>query len=59
VEGEEYEEVLAFYEGKGAGLRLWTIWRASDHFVIEPMVGRAWRIRALEEALEELLTLRS
>jgi hypothetical protein len=59
VEGEEYEEVLAFYEGVGARLRLWTMWRAADHFVVEPMAGRAWRARAVEEVLSELLALRS
>ena len=59
IEGEEYEEVLAFYEGDGAGLRLWTMWRAVDHFVIMPMNGRAWRSSAVPEALAELLALRS
>jgi hypothetical protein len=59
VEGEEYEEVLAFYDGDGAGLRLWTMWRASDHFVVMPMNGRAWRSSAVPEALAELLALRS
>ena len=59
VEGDEYEEVLAFYDGDGAGLRLWTIWRSVDHFVVVPMNGRAWRSSAVPEALAELLALRS
>jgi hypothetical protein len=59
VEGEEYEEVLAFYEGAGARLRCWTMWRARDHFVVEPMNGgTAWRFLALPELLAELLPLR-
>ncbi len=58
VEGEEYEEVLAFYEGNEAGLRLWTMWRATDHFVVEPMNGRSWRACAVQEALAEFLALR-
>jgi hypothetical protein len=59
VEGEEYEEVLAFYDGDGPGLRLWTMWRAVDHFVIMPMNGRAWRSNAVPDVLAELLALRS
>lgn len=59
VEGDEYEEVLAFYEGDAAGLRLWTMWRAADHFVVEPMNARSWRASAVQEVLAELLALRS
>lgn len=59
VEGEEYEEVLAFYEGAHARLRRWTMWRARDHFVLEPMTGgAAWRFARLPELLAELLPLR-
>jgi hypothetical protein len=35
------------------------MWRASDHFVVMPMNGRAWRAGAVPEALAELLALRS
>ena len=59
VEGDEYEEVLAFYDGDSAGLRRWTMWRAADHFVVEPMNGRAWRASAVPEMIAELLALRS
>jgi hypothetical protein len=58
VEGEEYEEVLAFYE-EGSALRQWTMWRASEHFVLEPMNGPAWRFARLPDLIAELLALRS
>ncbi len=58
VEGEEYEEVLAFYED-GNSLRYWTMWRAADHFVVMPMNGPAWRFARLPELIAELLALRS
>ena len=57
VEGEEYEEVLAFYE-EGSSLRRWTIWRAHNHFVLEPMNGRAFRALGLANLMEELTPLR-
>ena len=31
IEGEEYEEVLAFYE-EGSALRRWLVWRCHDCF---------------------------
>ncbi len=57
VEGDEYEEVLAFYE-LGDRLRCWTMWRALDHFVLVPMNGPAWRFALLPELLAELMPLR-
>ncbi|HEX5325493.1 MAG TPA: hypothetical protein VFW75_02375, partial [Acetobacteraceae bacterium] len=56
VEGEEYEEVLAFYECDSR-LRHWTMWRARDHFVLEPMNGPAWRFARLPDLVAELLAL--
>ncbi len=57
VEGDEYEEVLAFYEQDSA-LRGWTIWRASDYFVLEPMNGPAFRSLCLGDLMQELTPLR-
>lgn len=57
VEGEEYEEVLAFYEG-GSALRCWTMWRAHDHYVLEPMNAPAWHALEIADLLQELLPLR-
>ena len=58
VEDDEYEEVLAFYE-TGSSLRRWTMWRAADHFIVEPMNGPAWRFARLPDLIAELLALRS
>jgi hypothetical protein len=59
IEGEEYEEVLAFYDQDSAGLRRWIMWRAADHFVVEPMNGRSWCASAVPDVIAELLALRS
>jgi hypothetical protein len=60
VEGDgEYEEVLAFYDGDSPRLRRWIMWRAADHYVVEPMNSRSWRAGAVSEVLAELLALRS
>ena len=56
VEDDEYEEVLAFYE-HGMGLRRWTMWRAHDHFVLEPMNGPAFHARCVSDLMEELSPL--
>jgi len=58
VEGEEYEEVLAFYED-GSALRRWTMWRAAGYFVLEPMNGPDWRFAELPDLIAEMVALRS
>lgn len=57
VEGEEYEEVLAFYDADSA-LRRWTLWRAADHLVVEPMTGKSGQFAHLRAALSGLCALR-
>ena len=57
VEGEEYEEVLAFYDA-GSALRRWTLWRAADHLVVEPMTGSIARFSHLHATLAGLHALR-
>jgi len=58
VEGEEYEEALAFYDA-GSALRRWTLWRAVDHLVVEPMTGSITRFSHLHATLAGLQVLRS
>lgn len=57
VEGDEYEEVLAFYPIDSA-LRCWSLWRSADHFVLVPMNGPVWRCARLPDLLTELQPLR-
>jgi len=57
VEGEEYEEVLAFYD-RDSALRRWTLWRAADHLVVEPMTGKMARFAHLRATLAGLCALR-
>lgn len=57
VNGEEYEEVLAFYE-EGSALRRWSVWRSHDCFVLEPMNGPALRTHQVTDLMQELTPLR-
>ena len=57
VEGEQYEEVLAFFEEDSA-LRRWTIWRSHNHFVLEPMNGPSLRTHLVADLMQELTPLR-
>lgn len=57
IEGDEYEEVLAFYP-TDSSLRCWFIWRSIDHFVLVPMNGPAWRCVRLPDLMTELEPLR-
>ncbi len=57
VEGEEYEEVLGFFEEDSA-LRRWNIWRSHDHFVLEPMNGPTLRAHLVADLMQELTPLR-
>jgi hypothetical protein len=61
VEGEEYEEVVAFY-ARDSRLRRWIIWRAperADTIVVQPLIGRSARFATVAEALERLIPARS
>ena len=58
VEGEEYEEVVAFY-AKDSQLRRWILWRASSEIVVQPLIGRSCRFGTVAEALEGLMPDRS
>ena len=44
VEGEEYEEVIAFY-AKDSQLRRWILWRSSGEIIVQPLIGRSCRFR--------------
>lgn len=54
AEGEEYEEVLAFYPPNSA-FRRWMIWRGVRGIVVQPMMGRAVSFQSVAEALERLI----
>lgn len=58
VEGEEYEEVVAFY-APDSQLRRWIIWRTADQVVVQPLIGRSRRFNAVADALETLVPARS
>jgi len=58
VEGEEYEEVVAFYAGDSQ-LRKWILWRASSEIVVQPLIGRSCRFGSVADALETLSPARS
>jgi hypothetical protein len=58
VEGDEYEEVIAFYS-KDSRLRRWILWRGSAEIVVQPLIGRSCRYRSVVDALETLIPARS
>ncbi len=58
VEGEEYEEVVAFY-APDSQLRRWILWRATDDIVVQPLIGRGCRFSSVADALESLIPARS
>jgi hypothetical protein len=58
VEGEEYEEVIAFY-AHGSQLRRWILWRAVDGVIVQPLIGRSCRFNTVADALETLVPARS
>src|SRR5947209_19605573 len=53
VEGEEYEEVLAF-SGQDGRVRQWLMWRNPDFVFVQPLIGRPLRYACVAEALEAL-----
>jgi hypothetical protein len=58
VEGEEYEEVIAFY-ARDSRLRRWILWRAADGVIVQPLIGRSRRFKTVVDALETLVPARS
>lgn len=54
VEGEEYEEVVAFY-ASASQLRRWLMWRDASEIVVQPLLGRACRFASVADALESLI----
>lgn len=58
VEGEEYEEVVAFY-ARESQLRRWILWRAANGIVVQPLIGRSRRFGTVADALETLVPARS
>ena len=53
VEGEEYEEVVAFY-AKDSSLRRWILWRSASDIVVQLLIGRTCRFASVAEALDSL-----
>jgi hypothetical protein len=58
VEGDEYEEVIAFY-AKDSQLRRWILWRSSGEIIVQPLIGRSRRFVSVADALESLIPARS
>jgi hypothetical protein len=58
VEGDEYEEVIAFY-AKDSQLRRWILWRSSGEIIVQPLIGRSCRFVSVADALESLIPARS
>jgi hypothetical protein len=54
VEGEEYEEVVAFY-AKDSTLRRWILWRSATDIVVQPLIGRASRFESVADGLDRLV----
>ena len=53
IEGEEYEEVVAFY-AKDSQLRRWIVWRAADVIVVQHLIGPNCLFATVADALESL-----
>jgi hypothetical protein len=58
VEGEEYEEVVAFY-ATDSQLRRWILWRSAGDIVVQPLIGRSCHFGSVADALETLMPARS
>jgi hypothetical protein len=54
VEGDEYEEVIAFYANKNR-LRRWILWRSAEEVVVQPLIGRSLRFACVADAIESLV----
>lgn len=57
-EGDEYEEVIAFYPEDSA-FRRWMMWRDISEIVVQPMMGRAIRFGSVADALDHLIPARA
>jgi hypothetical protein len=58
VEGEEYEEVLAFYPPNGS-FRKWTMWRTTRNIAVQTARGRVIRFASMADALDGLIPTRA
>ena len=58
ADGEEYEEVLAFY-ARDCAFRRWMIWRGARGIVVQPTMGRAACFASVADALERLIPART
>ena len=58
VEGDEYEEVVAFY-ARDSQLRRWILWRSSGEIIVQPLIGRSCRFVSVADALGSLIPARS
>lgn len=54
IDGAEYEEVAALYSADSQ-LRQWTLWRAADAIVAEPMVGAGFREPCISDVLQRVM----
>jgi hypothetical protein len=57
MEGEEYEEVVAFY-AKDGSLRHGILWRSATDIVAQPLIGRTCRFGSVADARDSLLGVR-
>ncbi|MEO9189403.1 MAG: hypothetical protein ABI224_05265 [Acetobacteraceae bacterium] len=54
IDGAEYEEVAALYPADSP-LRQWTLWRAADGVVAEPMAGACFREACISDVLQRVI----
>jgi hypothetical protein len=57
AEGEEYEEVLAFYPPNGS-FRKWTMWRTTRNIAVQTARGRVICFASVVDALDGLMPSR-
>lgn len=50
IEGEEYEEVLAFSK-RESSLCQWILWRNAEHVFVQPLIGRPQCYASVADAL--------
>jgi hypothetical protein len=58
IEGEEYEEVLAFYPPNGS-FRKWTMWRTTHNIAVQSARGRVISFASVADALDGLIPPRA
>ena len=58
VEGDEYEEVVAFYTPDNR-LRRWILWRSVTDVVVQPLIGRSIHFGSVADAIETLVPTRA